>query len=112
MQFQILDSDNQPITVGKLDKEAATFWNVEPSNHHAAPKGFNWTDNWFQYIGGTIAQMPQGKYEWSDIIGKLCGIAAIGEASFPTVLDSIKCYAPFIELCLHWKVQGYTPVSC
>lgn len=112
MQFQILNKDKQPITMGELDKEAVAFWNVEPSDRYAAPKGFCWTDNWFQYIGSTIAQMPQGKYDWSDIIGKLCGIAAIGETSFSAVLDSIKCYEPFIELCLYWKAQGYTPISC
>lgn len=112
MQFQILNSDNQPITMGELDKEAAAFWGVETGEHHVAPKGHHWTENWFQFIGATIAQMPQRKYEWSDIIGKLCGIAAIGETSFPAVLDCIKCYEPFIELCLHWKAQGYIPVSC
>lgn len=111
MQFQIL-CNNEPLTMSTLDKSAADFWGVEISDHYTAPKGRHWTDSWYQCIGAAIAQMPKKKYEWSDIIGKLCGIAAIGETSFPAVLDSIKFYEPYIELCLYWKKQGYTPVSC
>lgn len=110
MQFQILNN-GKPLTMGELDKSAADFWNVEASDHYVAPKGHHWTENWYQFIGATIAQMPKGTHEWSDIIGRLCGIAAIGETSFPAVLDSIKCYEPYIELCLHWKSLGYVPVT-
>lgn len=111
MQFQIL-CNNEPLTMGTLDKSAADFWGVETSDHYTAPKGRHWTDSWYQHVGTAIAQMPQRKYDWSDIIGKLCGIAAIGETSFPAVLDSIEYYKPYIELCLYWKTQGYIPVSC
>ena len=110
MGFQILNNNGQALTMDELNKEAAAFWNVKPSDYYAAPKSFHWSSTWFHYIGGAIAQM-HGEYEWSDIIGNLCGIAAIGETSFSAVLDSIKCYAPFIELCLYWKAKGYTRIS-
>lgn len=111
MQFQIL-CNNEPLTMGALDKSAADFWGVETSDFNATPKGRHWTDGWFQFIGGTIAQMPKGNHGWFEIIGKLCGIAAIGEKSFPDILRSIEYYKPYIELCLYWDAQGYIPVSC
>lgn len=98
--------------MGELDKEVAAFWDVETGDNYVAPKGRHWTENWYQFIGATIAQMPPKKYRWSDIIGEICRIAAIGDTSFPAVLNSIKYFEPYIELCLHWKAQGYTPVSC
>lgn len=112
MGFQILNNNGQALTMDELNKEAAAFWNVEPSDHYAAPIGFHWSSNWFQHVGRAIAQMPKGECEWADIIGYLCSIAAIGETSFLVVLDFIKCYAPFIKLCLYWKAKGYTPISC
>lgn len=114
MQFQLfqIQKDGKPLTLGELNKSAADFWGVEIGDHYVAPKGHHWTDNWFQFIGFAIARMPQKKkYEWSNIIGKICGIAAIGETSFPAVLDAIKCYEPYIELCLHWNSLGYDPVT-
>ena len=111
MEFQIRKNAS-PITMGELNKEAAAFWGVEIGDKYVAPQGRAWPEDWHHYIGATIAQMPQGKYEWSDIIGKLCGIAAIGETQYDSIICCINFYKPYIELCLHWKMQGYVPVSC
>lgn len=115
MQFQILNSDKQPISMGKLDKEAAAFWGKEvDDNDYAYPEGFGAFTNWFEIIGGAIATLPNRErpYEWRDVIGKMCGVAAICKTDTDEVLREINRLRPFIALCLHWKAQGYAPVSC
>lgn len=107
--FQILNSNNIPISLGELDKEAAEFWNIDISDRYVTPN--QRTDSWFQSIGAVISQMSEGKHEWFDVIGKLCGIAAIGETSFLAILDAITYYEPYIDLCLYWNSKGYTPVT-
>lgn len=113
MAFQILDKNNNALTMGELDKEAAAFWGVELNyKHYVAPKGKNWFNNWYNYIGNTISQMVNGKCLWNNVIGAFCGIAAIDENTFDGVINSIEYYKPYIELCLYWQSKGYIPVSC
>lgn len=115
MAFQILDKNNNAITLGQLDKEAANFWDVEVnSKSYAKPKNFPAIGcDWYNWVGLSIAQLPANKYiEWSDVVGKLCAIAAIGEVNMEGLLDSIKAYKPFIDLCFYWQSKGYKPVSC
>lgn len=112
MAFQILDKNNKPLSMVSIDKEAAAFWNVEIKDNFSAPEGRDWTESWYNFIGNTISNLPDDKYEWSDIIGKLCGIAAIGETNYDSIISCINYYRPYIELCLHFKIQGYVPISC
>ena len=109
--FQILNKDNTPLTMGELDKSASAFWEVKIEETYVSPKNMPWFCNWYEYIGGSINKLPKGTWDWSDIIGILCGTAAIGETDFKGTMDAIFFYEPFIELCLHWKSKGYTPVS-
>lgn len=111
MKFAIYNKEGKPITMGKLDVEAAEFWKVEFSaKKYASPK--NYLCSWFDTVGTAIANLSQGKHEWSEVIGYFAGVAAIGENSFQEIIDSLKYFQPYIELCLYWKAKGYTPVSC
>lgn len=111
MKFAIYNKEGKPITIGKLDVEAAEFWKVEFSaKKYASPE--NCYYSWFDNIGTAIANLSQGKHEWSEVIGYLAGVAAIGEHSFQEFIDALKPFKPFIELCMYWESKGYTPVSC
>lgn len=111
MKFAIYNKEGKPITIGKLDVEAAEFWKVEFSaKKYASPE--NCPYSWFDSIGTAIANLSQGKHEWSKVIGYLAGVAAIGEHSFQEFIDALKPFKPFIELCMYWESKGYTPVSC
>ena len=111
MAFQILNKENKALTLKELNALAAEFWDVEHTERYVVPKGYHACD-WFNFIGAVTSDMPKGKIEWSDLIGKICGIAAIGESYFTDMMDSINCSKPYIELCFQWKRLGYTPVSC
>lgn len=121
MSFQILNSEMQPIFMGELDREAAAFFGVEVDNKRYA-EPFRFAPNWFDIVGWAINQQPKdtnasgnrpkGRCEWSDIIGYICGIAAIGESTYEEIIRKIGVYKPYIELCLHWEAKGYIPVSC
>lgn len=111
MQFQI-HKNGKPLTMGELDKSAAAFWKIEiDPEEYVAPKGFSWPMTWFNFIGKSIAMMPEGTHNWSEVIGNICCLAAIGEKSFDALQRYIKAYKPFIELCYYWKSLGYVPVT-
>ena len=111
MGFTIYNKEGKPITMGELDVEAAEFWKVEFSaKKYASPE--NCYYSWFDNIGTAIANLSQGDHKWSEIIGYLAGVAAIGEHSFQEFIDALKPFKPFIELCMYWESKGYTPVSC
>ena len=111
MQFQILNN-GKPLTMGELDKSAADFWGVEiDPKEYVAPKGFIWPMTWFNFIGESIAMMPKGTHDWSDVIGYLCRVAASGDTSFTEFQHSVVAYKHFIELCFYWKSLGYVPVT-
>ena len=111
MGFAIYNKEGEPITMGKLDAEAAEFWKVEFSaKKYASPE--NCYYSWFDNIGTAIAGLNQGKHEWSEVIGYFASIAAIGENRFQGFIDALKPFKPFIELCMYWESKDYTPVSC
>lgn len=111
MEFAIYNKEGKPITMGKLDVEAAEFWKVEFSaKEYASPK--NYLCSWFDTVGEAIANLSQGKHKWSEVIGHLAGVAAIGEHSFQEFINALEYFKPFIELCIYWESKGYTPVSC
>lgn len=111
MKFAIYNKEGEPITMGKLDVEAAEFWKVEFSaKKYASPE--NCYYSWFDNIGTAIAGLSQGKHEWNEIISYFAGVAAIGEHSFQEFIDALKPFKPFIELCMYWESKGYTPVRC
>lgn len=111
MGFAIYNKEGKPITMGKLDIEAAEFWKVEFSaKKYASPE--NCYYSWFDNIGNAISDLNQGKHKWSEVIGYFAGVAAIGEHSFQEFIDALKPFKPFIELCIYWESKGYTPVSC
>lgn len=111
MKFAIYNKEGKPITMGELDVEAAEFWKVEFSaKEYASPKEH--LCNWFDTVGAAIANLSQGKHKWSEVIGHLAGVAAIGEHSFQEFINALEYFKPFIELCMYWESKGYTPVSC
>lgn len=111
MEFAIYNKEGKPITMGKLDVEAAEFLKVEFSaKKYASPK--NYLCNWFDTVGAAIANLNQGEHKWSEVIGYLAGAAAIGEHSFQEFINALEYFKPFIELCIYWESKGYTPVSC
>ena len=111
MKFAIYNKEGKPITMGELDVEAAEFWKVEFSaKKYASPE--NCYYSWFDNIGTAIADLNQGKHEWSEVIGYFASVAAIEEHSFQEFIDALKPFKPFIELCIYWESKGYTPVSC
>ena len=111
MKFAIYNKKGKPITMGKLDVEAAEFWKVEFSaKKYASPE--NCYYSWFDNIGTAIADLSQGKHKWSEVIGYFASVAAIGEHSFQEFIDALKPFKPFIELCIYWESKGYIPVSC
>lgn len=111
MEFAIYNKEGKPISMGKLDVEAAEFWKVEFSaKKYASPE--NYYCSWFDTVGAAIASLSQGKHEWSKVIGYFASVAAIGEHSFQEFINALKPFKPFIELCIYWESKGYTPVSC
>lgn len=111
MEFQILDSNKNAITIGNLDREAADFFGVEFDDKlYACPKGKRGLD-WFNWIGYSIARQPKkGNREWREIIGDMTSTCAICKDKDEFFKD-FENLRELIELCFHWKAKGYIPVS-
>lgn len=110
-RFQILNKNNQPITLGELDKEAAAFFGVEvQDDKYASPENIPYFD-WFNWVGRSIANLEGDRLycDWSDVIGDLCRVQALGLHSVDELIEDINKIRPHIELCLHWKNKGYKP---
>lgn len=75
--FQILDKENDPISLTQLDKEAAEFWNktVDPKWYaNPSPEGtdvFKQCSNWFDVIGYTIANKGNYTSGWHNVVNDL-----------------------------------------
>ena len=113
MKFAIYNKEGKPITMDELNREVAQFWKVNyTKTKYVSPKGYfsTWLDTISTAIAGTQSN------HWIDVIGFFTKVATVGasirEASFEGIIDALKYYKPYIELCLYWKAQGYTPVSC
>lgn len=109
--FQIRTSENCPLTLGQIDKIASEFWKVTVNNDTYCKPFPNYMD-WFNTIGGTINNFPHGVVEWREIIGHLCGTAAIGETDIENFYAALAYYKPYIELCFHFSKLGFIAVSC
>lgn len=109
--FQIRNSENCPLTLGQIDKIAADFWKVEVNNETYCKPFTNYLD-WFNTIGNAINNFPRGVVEWREVIGYLCGVAAIGETDINCFHAALAYYNPYIELCLHFSKLGFIAYSC
>lgn len=111
MKFQIQTKDGVALTMSELDKEASAFFNVEVNdNHYAHPnnkRGFDW----FNWIGCAIACLPEGRVEWSEVIGRMSATCSLGESSATSYFDSLLSITELIDLAIHWRDKGYIPVS-
>jgi len=77
MGFQILNSNNEPISIKELDIEAAAFWNkiVDPKWYaNPSPEGTavmkQWS-NWFDTIGYCIHSQGNACSGWSNIVATM-----------------------------------------
>lgn len=132
--FQILDKENNPISINQLDKEAAEFWDVEiQSKSYACPPNdfpegtseFYSNPNWYDTIGWQIAY--QGNYTsgWNNVATAMfnCNLEGFminhknkeqveilnNETLYAKLQATIKFYEPYIALINHWQSLGYTP---
>lgn len=111
MKFQILNTENVPMTMEELDRMASEQFGVEfDEKNYAHPEGRPGFD-WFNWIGHSIASLPKGKHEWSEVIGYMFQIASISNTSSKEFYYDLDRLAPLIDLVLHWKKMGFTPVS-
>ena len=75
--FQILDKENNPISIKQLDKEAAEFWGKEvdpkwyanPSSKETHP--LKQHSNWYDTIGWTIAHKGNYTSGWHNVVNDL-----------------------------------------
>lgn len=135
--FRILDEKGSPITMGYLDKVAATFWNKEIHHkRYAAPykaKDDSVSErmketistNWFDMIGKAIAE--QGCHtkhnSWDNVVITMTA-EDIGEAivsqsylrdemSDETLIVCVKnvmyYHKPYVELIREFERRGWTP---
>lgn len=116
MSFQILNSEDQPITLYELDKEAAEFWDVKMHDkYYAIPKQSPTT--WFDSIGFAIHHPEKYTKGWNDI---KCTLWTIQSRSLYDVLmtrsvmnikvHNIREYlTPYYKLIDYWEAKGYKP---
>lgn len=75
--FQIVDKDNNPISIKQLDVEAAEFWNkkVDPKWYaNPSPEGtdvFKQQSNWYDTIGWAIANKGNYTSGWHNVVNDL-----------------------------------------
>lgn len=136
--FQILNKDNQAITINELDKEAAEFWGREfDKRMFASPKPHGYEEmteiqkiqstlaNWYDTIGWNIAH--QGNYTsgWNNVINSMMseriGHAVLGDSfaipemqhyEIPNSDGTSKNVMHFnddMEVELYWTLQYYKP---
>lgn len=98
--FQILNKDNQPLTMNELDKSAAEFWGVEvdekwyanPYKRQVPPEGLEGSElfkfemeeemrcasmpNWYDKIGWNIANQGRATTvdSWNNVVATLTSI--------------------------------------
>jgi hypothetical protein len=125
--FQILDKENTPISINKLDQEASKFWGVASHPKYYAepfPEIMHY-GNWYDIIGWSIAN--QGNYTsgWNNVATTMFNSNLEGfvinhknkeqveilnnETLYAKLQAIIKFYEPYIALINHWQSLGYTP---
>lgn len=117
--FQILNKDNQPISLGELDQQAGLFWNQElDPKYYAQPDG-NPLGNWFDTIGWGIAhpgnKLYYGLNTWEPIKQQMFEVHTPSminlspEAAGVTCCKLFRGLKPYFDLMDHWSSLGYTP---
>ena len=130
-EFQILDTNGEPISMNILDHQACTVWGHQEPHEKAyvSPKPRSAFDeegvkgdfeymrqtNWFDAIGWAIA--TQGNYTtgWDNVKCKLMAIQIEGNVLKPiedqivSLVFANKYLAPYFELISIWQMAGFTP---
>ena len=133
--FQILDRNNEPISINQLDQEAASFWGKEvDKKYYANPFKKKEFVNSSNLEGEELKQAKetfklknrilQNAYNWHTVLAK--SIPNITNSNWECVTSSIidevekgeelkpimaEIYQPFLDLIKHWEKKGYTPKS-
>lgn len=118
MSFQILASDDTPIPVNDLDKEAAEFWNTPlDGKWYASPNKGLTSVNWFDSIGWNIHH-PTVTWTsgWNNVKCSMMAVQTAEYGMLPLEKQQEKLvYAnaylkPYFDLIDHWASKGYIPV--
>lgn len=117
--FQILDANNEPISLITLDELAAAYWNqIIDSKKYAQPENAK-LGNWYDSIGWAIANQYRifeyGLNNWNAVKQYMfdCRTGPIitmspEEAGVYCCEIMINC-KPYFDLIDHWKSLGYKP---
>lgn len=115
--FQILDSDNNPVNIFKLDMLACELWNVKSDPKQYAKPIHNNVGNWYDVIGFNIAHQGHYTNGWNNV--KLAIIRTECEHHANLILngqdhtvgfkDIIDSYKSYFDLINFWDELGYKP---
>lgn len=135
MSFQILNASNEPISIGELDREAASFWGKEVHSKNYAypqqdrPEYANIKEemddlmshtNWFDVIGHAI-HAPADAHSsspWANVkhtifeawAGNSLSRDLFNEEKFNATVEAIRILCkPMYALIDHWNAKGYKP---
>jgi hypothetical protein len=127
MAFQILDKDNNPISIAQLDAEAAAFWGkeVHPRYYVSPPqKGESefiimtreLTSNWFDTIGYNIHYNTSTYHKnyqgmtWKMVKESMMLFITDVLSTEPNLLiNNQKYWKDHFALIDHWESKGYQP---
>lgn len=122
--FQILDKNNNPIPINKLDEEICQILGIEAhpkryasfrkreeySNDMKGEFDYKMQSNWFDTIGYQFSQgmtiediIESDKKDFADFIGKVCSDGSI------ITLEYIN--PGKMKVLNTWKEKGYKPIS-
>ena len=123
MSFKILNSENQPVPINELDREAAEFWGQPiKDREYATPKleeeiSFYFVPNWFDKIGHAIHRPEKYTKGWDDVKCTMMA-SALGGIALKTPEQAKEylgvCFdvlKPYFDLVDHWASKGYTPLT-
>lgn len=129
MSFQIVNSNNEPISIKQLDAEAAEFWlqpisdiyYAFPQHREEGEKEWDFITrqhNWFSCIGHMIHN-PEAENQSSDKwdcvkIGLMTlHFKFVALKPLPELTESLMYtqlhLLPYFSLIDHWKAKGYQP---
>lgn len=114
--FRIYDSEDNPVSLNRVDEIACRVWGCEQDDrHYATPTEGNYFQNWFEVIGGAITECSHREPRWAHISGLLFATAGYPEYfTSPDVDQATKefkrvreLYADHFKLIRHLDRQGY-----
>lgn len=107
--FQILDRNNEPISINQLDQEAASFWKKEVDEKDFA-NPFKLKNrilqnayNWHTVFVKNIPNITNSN--WECVTSSIIDEVEKGEELKPIMAE---IYQPFLDLIKHWEKKGYT----